>query len=172
MNKPLLWKTYWLYLGTEPIQSVLLPVGATEYQVKQAARDALEVIPAIAYPSAPYEWRSKIQWATVVEDDHSFERTTPEKYWGFIPNREPPSQPTTPLDPVTEFDRRCREIEPPECIEGHLQPLSPWTEARVRAEMARDRCIIRRAQVLAEMKTEENRMRLDDRRYNPLGCAI
>lgn len=40
---------------------------------------------------------------------------------------------------MTDFERRCREIEPIEVIEGRVQPLSPWTESKVRCQMARER---------------------------------
>ena len=93
------WKTYWLYAGSEVIQSVLLPVGATDLQVRQKAYNELDIIPGYAYPRAPFEHRNMINHATVVPDNHEFERATPKEYWGFIPPgllEDPPNQPESP----------------------------------------------------------------------------
>lgn len=50
--------------------------------------------------------------------------------------------------PLDEFTRRCRAIEPVEIIEGCVQPLSPWTTARVHADMAREQATKRREAAL------------------------
>jgi hypothetical protein len=118
------WKTYWLYLGTNVLQSVLLPVGATDQQVRYKAMDDLEIMPAIAYPSAPFEHRTKIMFANIIEDDHEFERTTPKEFWGYVP--------TGLLD------------DPPN------QPESPWVTRQREAYAAQERVIAKRRRRLAE----------------------
>lgn len=122
----ILWKTYWLYLGTVPIQGILLPVGATEAQVKEKALHDLEIVPGVVCNTyeAPCERRVKIANATVRSYSQTFERTTPEKYWGFIP--------------------AGLISEPP-------QPESPWDTAKREADAARARAMARRARVLREM---------------------
>lgn len=120
------WRIYNLYIGATFLQSILLPVGATESQVKEKALHDLEAVPGVIcdYPNeAPCERRAKINAATVHPEPREFERTTERKYWGFIPaglRNDPP------------------------------QPECPWATARREQEAARKRAMARRARALYE----------------------
>ena len=60
-------ETVWLYHNGSPLQSVLMPVGATEEAIKQKALRELEACPSVFCEQyeLPDERRSKIIRATI-----------------------------------------------------------------------------------------------------------